>query len=118
MLITDLLAGVKTFDLVLKDSDVTYLELRDDSNNTTETYDVTDVFEDEYYYSVEIDILDDLTEGKFYDFKLYSSMDELIYYDRVFATDQQTNNYSINKDSNGDSKYIPHVSTNEYITYG
>lgn len=118
MLITDLLAGIKTFDLVLKDSDVAYLELRDDSNNTIESYDVTDVFEDEYYYSVEIDILDNLTEGKFYDFKLYSSMDELIYYDRVYATDQQTNSYSINKDSNGDSKYTPHVSTNEYITYG
>ena len=72
MLITDLLAGVKTFDLVLKDADVAYLELRDDSNNTTETYDVTDVYEDEYYYTVEIDITDDLREGKFYDFKLYS----------------------------------------------
>lgn len=118
MLITDLLAGIKKFRLVLKDADVVYLELRDDSNNTTNTYDIIDVVEYEYYYNVDIDITDDLTEGKFYDFKLYSSMDELIYYDRVFATDQQTNSYSINKDSNGNSKYTPHVSTNEYITYG
>jgi hypothetical protein len=118
MIVTTSDAEVKTFSLVLKDPVVTKCVLRDDSRNVYFLYDVEGVTEEEYYYSVEVDITYDLLNNRVYDFKLLNDEDEIIYYDRLFVTDIPANEFSVNKLPNGASIYVSHSSDNEYITYG
>lgn len=60
-----------------------------------------------YYLSVTETL--DLKEGNTYTLKVYNGTD-IVYYDRIFCTNQTITEYTINKD-----EYIQHSTDNEFI---
>lgn len=79
-----------------------------EQNNTTVSHDVTPDYES-YFAKAELEL--DLIEGQFYVMKVYGD-DEVVYYGKVFCTNQDIEDYSIN-----DGVYKDAPSTqNEYIT--
>jgi len=93
------------------------LKLRDDSTNTTASILATGTKVKNY---LEVSTVFDLKEGRFYDLKIYNGQGavtelDIIYRDKVFCTNQstnQTNNqyYSVNKD-----KYKSKSGNNDFI---
>ena len=81
------------------------LKLRDDSTNDTNTLLVTGSKIGNY---ISLSSVFDLKEGRFYDLKIYNgqgavSESDIIYRDKIFCTDQSTNqsnneHYTVNKD--------------------
>jgi len=81
------------------------LKLRDDSTNDTNTLLVTGSKVGNY---ISLSSVFDLKEGRFYDLKIYNgqgvvSESDIIYRDKIFCTDQSTNqsnneHYTVNKD--------------------
>ena len=93
------------------------LKLRDDSTNTTASILATGTKVKNY---LEVSTVFDLKEGRFYDLKIYNGQGavtelDIIYRDKIFCTNQstnQTNNqyYSANKD-----KYKSKSGNNDFI---
>jgi len=81
------------------------LKLRDDSTNNTNTLLVTGSKVGNY---ISLSSVFDLKEGRFYDLKIYNGQGvvtdlDIIYRDKIFCTDQSTNqsnneHYTVNKD--------------------
>jgi hypothetical protein len=80
--------------------------LTDESTNTSVEILATFV-KDKYY--LQSDIVFDLIEGRFYNLTIYNGTD-IVYKDKVFCTNQNVLNYSINKD-----RYTSNVTDNSYI---
>ena len=112
------IAEQKTLNLIPRFTDVTpdLCEFRDDQTNTVQVFDIISFTEGEYYWDLVIDVDVALIENHWYDMTLYY-VDTLIHYDKVFVTSQNLGTFSVNNYPNNTSKYIPNVSTNEYITY-
>jgi len=81
------------------------VKLRDDSTNITTTFSLVGV---RYKNYIQITTIFNLKEGHFYDLKVYDARNEItdsniIYRDKIFCTDQSTNQsnneyYTVNKD--------------------
>jgi hypothetical protein len=85
------------------------LYFTDESNNTIDKITI-DSFEDKGYYLV-LNIFCELIENHFYKIELINN-GQLVFRGKVFCTDQEIVNFSVN---NG--QYTSHSTTNEYITY-
>jgi len=87
------------------------IKLRDDSANTEVVLTPSAVVNKNY---LELSSVFVLKEGRFYDLKVYSGTN-IIYRDKVFCTDQSTNqsnneHYSVNKD-----EYVQESGNNDFI---
>lgn len=93
------------------------LRLRDDSSDTSVDILVTGSKVGNY---LELSTVFDLKEGRFYDLKVYNGQGavteaDIIYRDKIFCTDQSTNqsnneHYSVNKDV-----YVEKSGNNDFI---
>ena len=63
-----------------------------------------------YYHQI-TDIFD-LKEGNFYSLAIYDGDNNVVYRDRVFCTNQEVGDYTVNKD-----EYEEHTTNNEFIIY-
>jgi hypothetical protein len=63
-----------------------------------------------YYH--QITFISDTTEGNFYALTLFDGDGNVVYKDKVFCTNQEITDYSINKD-----EYVEKSSDNEFIIY-
>lgn len=84
----------------------TKVVLLDESANTEVEIDAS-FTQDKYYLTS--DIIFNLKEGRFYNLTVYN-VNDIVYKDKIFCTDQNVLNYSINKDV-----YTSTVTDNEYI---
>ena len=112
------IAALKTLSIVPRYTDNVpdLCVFRDDQTNTDQVFTIDSFTEAEYYWDVVIDVDVALIENHWYDMFLYYG-NTIIYYDKVFVTSQNLDTFSVNNYPNNTSKYIPNVSTNEYITY-
>ena len=93
------------------------LRLRDDSSNTSVDLLVSGTTSGNYLV---LSTIFDLKEGRFYDLKVYNGQGsvteaDIIYRDKIFCTDQSTNqsnneHYSVNKDV-----YVEKSGNNDFI---
>ena len=93
------------------------LRLRDDSSNTSVDLLVTGTKVRNY---LELSAVFDLKEGRFYDLKVYNGQgsiteQDIIYRDKIFCTNQSTNqsnneHYSVNK-----NEYVEKSGNNDFI---
>lgn len=110
--------GTKTLNLIPREEEMVYLTLRDDSNNTTETFSIDNVVVGEWYYIVQFITENLLLENRYYDLTLFAGDDSISFKDRIFVTSQPTQEFSVNNAPNGQSNYISNNSANEFLTYG
>ena len=89
-----------------REYEATRLVLIDESTNTE--IEIVGTFTKVKYY-LSADLVFSLIEGRYYTLTVYNN-DNIIYKDKVFCTDQNVLNYSINKDV-----YTSNVTDNEYI---
>jgi hypothetical protein len=82
--------------------------VHDETANETTEATITGTAINDYY--LQITFTYTFTEGKFYTFRLENNS-IVTYKDKIFATDQEPEDYSIN---NG--KYIANTTTNKFIT--
>jgi hypothetical protein len=82
---------------------------KNETTKVVQEYNVSPLRVDQYGYA---ELVLDLKEQEFYQLKVYSGTD-VVYYDKVFCTNQDVNDYSIN-----DGVYItPNTNDdNEYAT--
>ena len=93
------------------------LRVRDDSSNTSVNLLVTGTKSGNYLV---LSTVFDLKEGRFYDLKVYNGQGavtekDIIYRDKIFCTDQSTNqsnneHYSVNK-----NEYVEKSGNNDFI---
>ena len=96
----------QTIKFIPREYEATRLVLIDESTN--KEVEIAGTFtKDKYYLSA--DLVFSLIEGRYYTLTVYNN-DNIIYKDKVFCTDQNVLNYSINKDV-----YTSNVTDNEYI---
>lgn len=84
----------------------TKVVLLDESTNTEVEIEAS-FTQDKYYLTS--DIIFNLKEGRFYNLTVYN-VNDIVYKDKIFCTEQNVLNYSINKDV-----YTSTVTDNEYI---
>lgn len=80
--------------------------LTDESTNLS--VEILASFSQEKYY-LQSDIVFDLIEGRFYNITVFNDTD-IVYKDKVFCTNQDVLNYSINK-----NRYTSNTTDNSYI---
>jgi hypothetical protein len=110
--------GTKVLNLIPRDEDMAYITLRDDSNNTTETFTIENVIFAEWYFIVQFELEAPLLENRYYNLTIFAADDTISYKDRIFVTSQPTQDFSVNNNPNGQSKYKSNNSANDFITYG
>lgn len=108
----------KSLNLIPREEDMLYITLRDDSNNTTETFSIDDVIIGEWYYTVQFTLETALLENRYYNLTIFASDDTISYIDRIFVTSQPTQDFSVNNLPNGQSRYVSNNSANDFLTYG
>jgi hypothetical protein len=106
-----LTTSTETQQLVIVPRSTTFDELifTDDSTNVPVEIEIDSV-DDKGYYQV-LNVICELTENRFYNIELFND-GEVVFRGKVFCTDQNLVNFSVN---NG--KYTSHATTNQYITY-
>lgn len=110
--------GLKTLNLIPREDNMAYLTLRDDSNNTTETFTIENVIIAEWYFIVQFELETPLLENRYYNLTIFAGDDTISYKDRIFVTSQPTQDFSVNNQPNGQSRYKSNNSANDFITYG
>ena len=98
----------QTFSFIPRDSFDTMI-LTDDQTNTPATIAITSSTQGDYVNTITASFA--LTEGHFYDLVLKNGTD-MVYKDRIFCTDQNVVNFSVN---NGE--YTSNTTANTYIVY-
>jgi hypothetical protein len=108
----------KILNLIPRQEDMAYITLRDDSNNTTETFSIDSVIVGEWYYTVQFTLEEPLLENRYYNLTIFAGDDTISYIDRIFVTSQPVQEFSVNNQPNGQSRYISNNSNNDFLTYG
>lgn len=96
----------QTFKIIPRYFTADSMVITDESTGASTTYNITVTQTD--YYTVITETLS-LIEGRTYTLKVYDGTD-VIYYDKIFCTNQTTSSYSVN---NGE--YTTNSSDNEFI---
>jgi hypothetical protein len=110
--------GTKTLNLIPREENMAYITLRDDSNNTTETYTIDNLIVGEWYFTVQFELVTALLENRYYDLTIFAGDDTISYKDRIYVTSQTAQDFSVNNQPNGQSKYKSNNSANDFLTYG
>ena len=106
MIIVQESASPQTFKFIPRSYEADSMTLTNEQTNEVFTYEISPT-NTTYYLSV-TEILDTI-ENNTYILKVYNGT-HVIYYDKVFCTNQDTDTYSVN-----DGEYVPHTSNNDYI---
>lgn len=85
------------------------LRLVDESSGQVYQYNVSP---ERVSYYHQITFISDTTEGNFYALTLFDDDGNVVYKDKVFCTNQEITEYTINKD-----EYVQKSSDNEFIIY-
>jgi len=109
--------GLKILNIIPRYEEISYLTLRDDSNNTTQLFSIDSVTALEWYYRIEFTTEDLLLENRYYDLTIYALDDSISYKDRIFVTSQNSKDFSVNV-LNGEYQYKQNNSDNDFLTYG
>jgi hypothetical protein len=110
--------GLKTLRIIPRETYMSYLTLRDDSNKTIETFTIDSVIEGEWYYTVEFTTENLLLENRYYDLTIYGGIEVEAYRDRIFVTSQTDLQEFSPNILNGENRYISNNSNNDFLTYG
>ena len=96
----------QSFYIIPRSYEADSMTLTNELTNEIDTYSITPSTSDHYMV-----ITEELTptENHFYILKVYDGTD-IIYRDRVFCTDQDTETFSVN-----DNVYTEHTSNNDFI---
>jgi len=87
------------------------LVIHDEDTNTSKEYTGLTWSKEAYYYTTNIAFgSPELKNNTFYTLKILNALDEIIYRDRIFCTDQLINQFSVNN-----NEYVENETTNEYI---
>lgn len=96
----------QTFKIIPRALQCDRIEIINSSEGTSESIDITPVVDRHF---LEISAILDIKENNFYTLTAYNS-EEVIFKGRIFCTNQQVKEYTINKD-----EYIEKQTTNNFV---
>jgi hypothetical protein len=108
MIVLTTSSSPQTFSFIPRDGFNTMI-LTDDQTNTPVTVSITSSTQGDYINTITATF--DLIEGHFYDLVLKQGTD-IVYKDRIFCTDQNIVNFSVNS-----GQYTSNTTANTYIVY-
>jgi len=108
MIVLTTSTSAQTFSFIPRDGFNTMI-LTDDQTNTPVTVSITSSTQGDYINTITATF--DLIEGHFYDLVLKQGTD-IVYKDRIFCTDQNIVNFSVNS-----GQYNSNTTANTYIVY-
>lgn len=98
----------QTINFIPRSYDANTLVLTNETTNEVQTI-VAEFYKNDYF--LQCSTIFDLKQNNFYILEVKYNTD-VIYKDKIFCTNQNTNVFSVNAD-----KYVSHATTNEYIVY-
>lgn len=102
-------AASHNFTILPSELEATICRIRKGGTGIVDDYAIADFTVDRYYLDFSVDFQTE--EGVFYDMTILNGTD-IVYKDKLFATDQTVADYSIN-----DGKYTPHNSDNTFVIH-
>lgn len=110
--------GQKEITLIPRNSDIgTSVTIHSESENKDFEFDIIDIIETSYYYTLVIDFTEELLENSYY-MLLLKNNNIVTFGEKLFVTSQQVDEFSVNNNPNGTPIYKSNITTNEYIVYG
>ncbi len=109
----DILIG-HTLDYIMRyDTAIDNIKLTDEQSNTEIEVVLFNEAEAEYYHTITFDISEALINDRFYMFRIYDALGNVMYSDKCFCTDQPVDDFSVNTGT----YTIDQGTDNEYIIY-
>lgn len=99
----------QSFTFIPRSETYDTLTITDESENTTTTVSIISNTTNSYYHTITANF--DLKENRYYILKV-SNGSTLVYYDKVFCTNQSLVSFSVNNNT-----YTSHSTSNDFIIY-
>lgn len=109
----DIITGLTLNYIKRYDTAINYITLTDEQENVVISVPTFNEIEQEWYSTIKFQLVDPLINYRYYMFRIYSELGDLLYADKCFCTDQPIDSFSVNTGTYENAPDTP----NEYIIY-